>query len=312
MDSVTQRPFLPALSGPTGCGKSELALRLAERLGREVISADSRQIYRGLAVATAAPDAGMLTRVIHHLVGSHEPSDTVSAGDFCRTVRSLLAEGRPCLMAGGSLFYIQAWRSPVDESVGVDEELRLRVRALFEEQGAEAFRETLLQHDPEAAWIDRRDSAKLRRYMEISMGTGRPASEALRELRRDCPARTPLFVIQPELAELTPRLKRRLKQMLSGGMIEEVEALLNAGVDPAGHALSSVGAPEIALHLRGEITRESLEEKIYRRTRQYAKKQLTWIRKLVRQGEAEALPKGPLEGQEAWLLQRFEQEGGRA
>ena len=286
-------PLLPILTGPTGSGKSSLALRVAERLGLEILNADSRQLFRGLEVATAAPDADMLRRVPHHLVGSHDPLDTVSAGDFCRSCRELIAHGPPrspaFLMSGGSVFYIRAFIDPVEERVSPAPELRAQVLEWLESEGPDALRARLLALDPEASWISVNDVSKLRRHLEICLATGLPASQALQSLRRPATVRPLLFVLDTPLEALTGRLHRRLKAMLAGGMIEEVEALLKAGVPETSQALSSVGVQDIRDFLEGRIGRDTLEERVYRNTRRYARKQLTWFKALGREGRTRSL-----------------------
>lgn len=284
-------PFLPILSGPTASGKSSLALAVAEELGLEILNADSRQLFRGLEVATAAPDAGMRARVMHHLVGCVDPREEFSAGEFCRRSRELVCrpDGPGFLMAGGSVFYIRAFLDPVAEQIGATAELRAQVVELERREGPPGLRRELLARDPEAHWIALADSAKLRRYLEICLATGLPASRALRELRQPCPVRPALFVLDTPLAVLTRRIRARLHTMLDSGMVEEVRALLDAGIPETSQSLSSVGVADILEFIRGRIRRDELEERIFRNTRRYARKQLTWFRALVREGRARVL-----------------------
>lgn len=283
-------PQLLILTGPTASGKTELALRLAERLGLEILSADSRQVYRGLEISTAAPDAEQLARVPHHLVSHVSPLEDYSAGRFSREARAVMGlksedsgavnEGGslPFLMCGGSGFYLRAFLDPVHPLLRSSEELRARVKALSAGMEDEAFRRHVVAQDPEAEWIPAGDRTKLERYLEITLASGLPASRAMRELLLPRPVTPRIFALHAPMAWLGTRIRKRAWWMLRHGMVEEIRSALEAGVPEDGNALRSVGVKEVRQLLEGRADLPFCQELLARSTRQYAKKQLTWIR----------------------------------
>jgi tRNA dimethylallyltransferase len=285
-------PLLPILIGPTASGKTALALAVAERLDAEILSADSRQAYGALAVATAAPTAAEQARVPHHLVGHLALNEESSAGRFAREARAVLglpaqgsaapaAPGRlPFLMVGGSLFYIRAFLDPVDPRLAAVDAQRAQVKALGTRLGAEGLRRHLLELDPGAAWIPAADRAKVERYLEISLAAGAPASQVLREWLLPRPVRPLLAALTAPADWLAERIRARSWRLLHGGMIGEIAAALAAGAAPEGNALKSVGVAEVQAYLAGQIDLPRCHDLLVRRTRRYAKKQLTWIRGL--------------------------------
>ncbi len=288
-------PFLPVITGPTASGKTSLAIELAERLGVEIVSLDSRQVYRGLEVATAAPTAKEQQRVIHHLVSCVSPHEDYSAGRFNADARRVLrlptveeaAEGVACddagaapraLFCGGSGFYLRAFLDPVHPSLGSQPELRNEVKALADSLGAEEFRAHVVAQDPEAAWIPAGDRNKLERYLEITLSSEIPATRAMRELVLPRPVDSLVFVLHTNLDWLMPRIRKRCWEMLKGGMIDEIRLALEEGVSPQQNSLRSVGAGEVMELLAGRLDLVHCKERVSRSTRQYARKQLTWGR----------------------------------
>lgn len=289
-------PLLPILVGPTAGGKTALALAVAERLGLEIVGADSRQVYAGLSIATAAPEPAELARVRHHLVGHVPLAEPYSAGRFAREARvalglppveeDRLAEaetGAPgtALLVGGSLFYIRAFLDPVDPRLAAAEERRAEVRALGDELSPEALKARLVALDPEAAWIPVGDRSKIERYLEIGLASGLPPSRALREWVRPRPVEARIFALVAPPAWLADRIRARSWRMLHKGMLAEIQAALAAGIPQDGNALKSVGVAEVREHLEGNIDLPRCHDLLVRRTRRYAKKQLTWIRGLA-------------------------------
>lgn len=287
-------PLLPILIGPTASGKTAVALAVAERLGLGIVGADSRQVYAGLAVSTAAPTAEERARAPHHLVGHVPLDEDYSAGRFSREARAALGlppeDGEaaaggplrlaPALLAGGSGFYVRSFLDPVDPRLAAAEERRAEVKALGAELGDEGLKARLLELDPEAEWIPAADRAKVERYLEISLAAGLPASRALREWIRPRPVKALLFALVAPPVWLADRIRARSWRMLKGGMLEEIAAALAAGVPEDGNALKSVGVAEVRDHLEGRIDLPRCHDLLVRRTRRYAKKQLTWIRGL--------------------------------
>jgi tRNA dimethylallyltransferase len=284
------RPILPVLCGPTASGKTELAMAAAERLGWAIVGADSRQAYAGLEVATAAPDMAQRARVPHHLVGHLGLWEASSAGRFAREAREALglpAEGPgqgagllPFLLCGGSGFYLHALLNPVDEGLRADPVLRERVLALEQERGLEGLRRELLARDPEAAWIPPTDRLKQRRYLELCLAAGEPASRVMRGRVRPRPVGARIVVLAASVPWLDERIARRSRHLLETGMVEEVAAALAAGVPREGHALRSVGVAEVEALLRGDLGLDGCAARLTLRTRQLAKRQRTWLRGL--------------------------------
>ncbi len=279
----TQLAILPILTGPTASGKTELSLAFAESLGLEIISADSRQVYQGLEVATAAPDTDQLQRVPHHLV-SHVPMhEDYNAGRFCRDVHRLLAakpkDDKPhFLMCGGSGFYLRALLDPVDDRLAPRPEDRERVKEMADRLSPEALKAELIALDSEAMWIPPADRSKIVRYLEISYATGMPATQAMCEMQLPRPVRPVIFAMHPKLTWVTPRIRKRAWWMLRHGMVEEIQSALEQGISADSNALKSVGVREVSELIARKIDLPFCHNRLTSSTRRYAKKQLTWIR----------------------------------
>jgi tRNA dimethylallyltransferase len=226
-------PILPILTGPTASGKTALAIEVASRLGMEILSADSRQVYRGLEVATAAPSPEELASVRHHLISHVSPFEEYSAGRFCRETRAVLGlpeegaspgsglPGRlPYLVCGGSGFYLRAFLDPVHPALGSRPELREKVKALGRELGDDGLKAELLSLDPEAEWIPAADRTKIERYLEISLASGMPASRAMRELVLPRPVTPRIFALHAPISWLGSRIRKRAWWMLRHGMVK--------------------------------------------------------------------------------------------
>ncbi len=316
------RPLLPILTGATAAGKTALAIELAERLDLEIISADSRQVYADLPVSTAAPTPEERERVKHHLVGFLPLEEDYSAGRFVADARGVLGLPEPeldspavkdrdpdppsgesqavaanagegplmqaplrpprFLLCGGSGFYIRAFLDPVHPSLGATPRQRGEVKRQSAELSGEELKARLLELDPESHWIPAADRSKLERYIEISLATGMPASRAMRELRLPRPVVPVVFALDCGLNWLGPRIRKRAWRMLRHGMLDEVRRALDRGLPAGCNALRSVGVEEAAAHLRGEIDLPRCHELVSRKTRQYARKQITWSRGLPR------------------------------
>ena len=272
------------LAGPTAVGKSSLALAVAEAVGAEIVSADSRQVYRGLDVGTATPPPLDRERVVHHLVNDLDPAASFSAGQFrnvfFHAITDVNGRGGATVVVGGSTLYVHALVRGIADlpALRPGTERTLRAEGASAEGRERLFRE-LQRADPEAAaTLDPSKSQRLVRLVGLLRDTGRPPSELWEEGHRE-PVPHRLVVLDRPRAELYDRIDRRVDAMLEAGWVEEVDALLGRG--PAVRALldATIGYREIAAVLDGTLERAEAVRLIKRNTRRYAKRQLTWYRR---------------------------------
>ncbi len=276
-------PSAPAplfLLGPTGCGKSAVATALAERLpgGAEIVSADAYQVYRGLECLTAAPSAEERARVPHHLIAFLPPSEANDAATHARRagecIAAIQAKGKRPIVTGGSGLYVKFLSHGISPAPPSDPVLRAELEQL---PLAELVRR-LQEADPEgAAATDLCNARYVARNLEIVLCGGKP----LAHWRGNWQPRAagPGFVLTRDTAALDARIARRAKAMLAGGAIEEVAALLAAGTTLSSTAEKTLGLALIREHLAGKLTRPELEDALALQTRQYAKRQRTWLRR---------------------------------
>ena len=281
--------------GPTAGGKSEIALFLAARLaqgeggapgvaGAEIVGADSRQIYRGLEVGTAAPSVADRARAPHHLASFLPPSEVYSAGRYARDAKAAIADvesrGKTPVIVGGSGLYLRALLDGLFAGPERDEGIRAGLRARLEADGLGALRADLQRVDPTALEsILPGDSTRVIRALEVHALTGRPIS-ALRLEHRNEPTAAMRFGIRWARAALAERIEARIRDQLADGFLEEARALLGAGLPPEAPGLHTLGYRELLGHLRGETSLEDAVGAIALRTRQLAKRQETWFRRV--------------------------------
>ena len=267
------------LAGPTGSGKTDLAIALAKRFGAEIIGADSRQIYRDMPIGTAAPNEAQCAEVPHHLVGFLDPRERYSAGRFARDARALIrdihARNRRAIVVGGTGFYVRALTGDVNLAVQYDEALRERLAHEAKTHPPEFLHEWLLVHDPvRAQALDPHDTYRVLRALEIALapytardddGGVQPEAEAVRYVK--------VFLDVP-LVENDRRIALRTVNMLQAGLVEEAER-----VGPEAVAASAVGYPQALAYARGWSTLDELRETLARATRRYARRQRGWFRR---------------------------------
>ena len=273
---------LVAIVGPTGSGKSDLAIALAERLGGEIVNADSRQIYRGMDIGTAKPSAEQRARVPHHLFDITDPAEGYSLALYRRDARAALdaiwARGAFPWLVGGTGQYVWAlledWTVP---DVAPQPELRAEFGAVAEAEGAEALHARLRVIDPEAASrIDAKNVRRVIRALEVHAVTGEPISEAQAKGTPDFAFR--VLGVSLDEADLVWRINRRVERMYAEGLVEETRALLDAGVPADASAMTSIGYADAVRELRGGITREKAIELTKRATKRLARRQRQWFR----------------------------------
>jgi tRNA dimethylallyltransferase len=273
------------LTGPTACGKTELALALAERVPLEIVSMDSAQVYRGLDVGTAKPALRIRSVVPHHLIDILEPTESYSAGRFARDAGALIdeirARGRLPLLVGGTLLYLRALRDGLSPLPRADRAIRAELDAEAAEHGLQALHERLRRVDPDAAQrISRSDRQRIQRALEVHALTSRPLSELQRAgHKRKRPGVLAIALVPDSRAELAARIERRFDAMVAAGFVEEVERLRARGdLDPDLPAMRAVGYRQLWAYLEGRCSFEEARAKAIVATRQYAKRQLTWLR----------------------------------
>ncbi|MBD5422458.1 MAG: tRNA (adenosine(37)-N6)-dimethylallyltransferase MiaA [Bacteroides sp.] len=274
-------PTLIVITGPTGSGKTDLALELAVRLHCDIISADSRQIYQGLPIGTAAPSAEQLARVRHHFVASLPLDAYYSAAQFESDVMALLPElwqqGEYAIMCGGSMMYIDAVTRGIDELPTVSETVRREAYGLLEREGIEAVRERLRELDPD--YLERADPANHKRLvhaLEVSMEAGVPYSSLLTGEVRQRPFRILQFALDLPREILFDRINRRVDAMVAAGLEDEARAVYHLR---SLNSLNTVGYKEMFAWFDGTMDRTTAIERLKKNTRVYAKKQLTWLRR---------------------------------
>ncbi len=276
--------FALVIAGPTGSGKSALALFLAERLGGEIISCDSVAVYRGLDIGSAKPSVAERARVPHHGLDLLNPNQPTTAGDYAREARRAMAEiagrGRVPILAGGTGLYLRATLDGLAPSPLRDERLRERLRRFAQRHGTGSLHRLLGRWDPQAAaLIHPHDLPKLIRSLEVCLLAGKPqteqwymGSDALQGFR------VQQFVLNPTRGALYARINQRAAAMFGHGLLEETAALRDRfGADA--RALVSLGYAQALAVLQGDLALTEAIAQTQQGHRNYAKRQLTWFRK---------------------------------
>lgn len=273
--------IVPVITGPTASGKSDIAFQLAKRWSTEIISADSRQVYRHLDIGTAKPETGMLETVKHHCVNIINPDENFSAGKFEKIALGIInahttTDSFP-IVCGGTGLYINALIDGILE-IGDDPEYRKELEEIRVIQGTVALHDLLKELDPEAARVIPHTTHKrVVRALEVFRITGE--SILVHQLKQESQSRGDYFVycLNPERDKLYDRINRRVDAMIEMGLVKEVESLI-AQYDAGLNSLNTVGYKETIAYLRGEIDIEEMKRLIKRNSRHYAKRQMTWFR----------------------------------
>lgn len=281
------------IAGPTGSGKSALALALAERLGGWVINADALQIYRDLRILSARPTRAEEARVPHRLYGTLDGAERCSAGRWVALARQAIAEARAAgalpILCGGTGLYLRALEEGLAPVPPVPPAVEAGERARFEAEGGAARLAALAQADPEtAARLAPADRQRIVRAWAVLQATGR----SLSAWRQDGPSggmALRWIVLLPPREVLREAVARRWDAMVAAGALEEARALLARRLDPALPVMKAVGVPELAAVLSRERSLEAAGEAAVAATRQYLKRQTSWLRTQVRPSHAEAV-----------------------
>ena len=279
--STIEKPILVVITGPTGSGKTDLSIQLAQRLGCDIISADSRQLFRDIPIGTAAPSPQQLATVTHHFVGTLSLDEYYSAARYEEDVMALLPsmwEKSPyAVMCGGSMMYVDAVTRGIDDLPTVSDSVRRHVMDLYEREGIEGIRATLRNLDPDyLAIADPANHRRLIHAIEISLEAGQPYSSLRTGTVKERPFKTVKMMIDYPRETLFDRINRRVDAMIEAGFIEEARR-----VYPLRHlnSLNTVGYKEMFAAFDGTMTLDTAIERMKKNTRVYAKKQLTWLKR---------------------------------
>ncbi len=280
-------PKIVVITGPTATGKTRLGVLLCQKNGGEVVSADSMQIYRGMDIGTAKPDASEMCGVPHHLMGIVSPSDNFSVSRYVEMASScaddILNRGKLPFIVGGTGLYIESLvsgRSFAEVSEG--SELRLGLGAEYDELGGETMLSILKEKDPEtASKLHANDKNRIVRALEILSLTGKTKSQHDRDTK-SLPKRYDALKIAltfEDRAELYSRIDRRVDLMMEQGLENEVRTLLESGIPPTCTAMQAIGYKELAGAIEGNCSILEAVETIKQESRRYAKRQLSWFRR---------------------------------
>jgi tRNA dimethylallyltransferase len=288
---------IPGIVGPTAVGKTGVAIEIAEARGWEIVSADSRQVYRLLDVGTAKPTAEERSRVAHHLIDTVSPWEAYSCGRYrreaSRAIEEILAAGKFPVVVGGSGLYLRALGKGLFEGPERDDALREKLRRQAEIAGRQSLHERLAQVDPvSAVRIHPHDTQRVIRALEVFSTTGRPVSELQGSAMVRIPFELRLVGLSRPRKTLYRLINDRFDRMLEAGLVEEVRGLMERGFSEAWPSFKTVGYREMVAHLRGEVSFETARENAKTQTRRFAKRQLTWfagagVREWVEMGEEE-------------------------
>ncbi|WP_040005209.1 tRNA (adenosine(37)-N6)-dimethylallyltransferase MiaA [Fibrisoma limi] len=271
---------LLVIAGPTAVGKTSLCVQLAKTLQTDVVSADSRQLYRELTIGTAKPTPAEMDGVRHHFINSHSITELVSAGQYEREALALLDQlfqnKDVVILSGGTGLYINAVCYGLDEMPSTETALREQLMARLQTEGLSVLQAELRYLDPVyAQTVDMQNVQRVVRALEVCLATGQPYSSFRRQEVAERPFRSVLVALDRPREELYERIDQRMDAMLAAGLVDEVRSLLPYR---AHNALQTVGYKEVFAYLDGTYNYEEMVRLLKRNSRRYAKRQLTWFR----------------------------------
>ena len=284
---MPQGPNAPqclVITGPTACGKTDLALELAAEFPIEIISMDSAMVYRGMDIGTAKPDAGTRNRVMHHLVDIRDPEENYSAGSFAadtlRLIAGINARGKFALIVGGTMLYLKALRDGIADLPDRDPQVRAAIEARAAEQGWPALHAELARVDARAAArIEPTDRQRIQRALEVWELTGSSLSQLQRQASQPGLDVAAVALVPRDRTRLAATIASRFDRMLGHGLIDEVRRLHERpGLSADCTSMRAVGYRQLWAWLDGEYALEEARERAIIATRQLAKRQLTWLR----------------------------------
>ncbi|MGB7161279.1 MAG: tRNA (adenosine(37)-N6)-dimethylallyltransferase MiaA, partial [Tepidisphaeraceae bacterium] len=281
MDEMTAAPRIFAIIGPTASGKSDLAMALARRVGGEILSVDSMQVYRGMDVGTAKPSAQEQRDVRHHLIDVVDPDQPFTAARFVEMADGVMADARkrhvPLIAVGGTPLYFKVLFEGMFDGPGADETVRARLRALSNEE----LHRRVTEGDPAAAArIHQNDTRRLVRALEVLELTGKPISSLQNEWDAPQARHAATWIgLSWDREMLNRRINARVKAMMAAGWIEEVRALLSRYGTLSKTAAEATGYAELIAHVEGKLSLDDAAEKLKIATRQLARRQMKWFKR---------------------------------
>jgi len=276
------------LVGPTAVGKTRYSIEIARRWNAEIISGDSMQVYRGMDIGTAKIKPEEMEGIPHHLIDIRDPEEPFAAGEFQRLasecIEDIAARGKLPFVVGGTGLYIESLLYGFDfPDAPSDERIRSELKAFADEHGAGALHARLREVDPaSAARLHPNDVKRVIRALEIALGTGEAMSAKVSAFRepRESPYAFCLIGLTMDREVLYDRINRRVDAMIEAGLVDEVRRLLERGVPPEATSMQAIGYKEIVPHLTEGLPLEEAVERLKRDTRRYAKRQLSWFRRM--------------------------------
>ena len=284
---MSEEAVIYVLAGVTAAGKTETSLAWAERGGVEILSCDSLLFYRGMDIGTAKPTAEERSRAPHHGIDLVPVSQTFDVGSYLayaeRVVREVTERGNRILVVGGSGFYLQSFFAPVIDEVGIDPDLRTRVREWEDAEGSDGLLKRLHELNPEGLGdLDADNPRRVIRALERCLASGQSLLSLQLDFRnKDFPFRDfskVTWVLDRDDADLENRVRSRTSSMLANGLLEEVKALRDEGLEENPSAARAVGYRETLLHLDGKYSRTEWQEAVFVATMRLARKQRKWFR----------------------------------
>ncbi len=276
------KPLLIVILGPTASGKTALSIAMAHHFQTEVISADSRQIYREMRIGTARPEPKELNGIRHHLLGTQSIHHPITAGDFARQSLTILENiyrtKQTAILTGGTFLYVKALCEGLNEFPEVPEQIRKKVNAIHQKEGLEPLNRILKEKDPVYyATVDRSNPHRVMRAVSVILASDKPFSSYFEPMQYDPPFKPVYLVINISRETLYHQIDTRVESMMKNGLLEEAKALYPfRDLKP----LHTVGYQELFAYFDGQCTLNEAVEKIKQHSRNYAKRQLTWLRNM--------------------------------
>ncbi|MGB9720385.1 MAG: tRNA (adenosine(37)-N6)-dimethylallyltransferase MiaA [bacterium] len=271
--------------GPTAIGKTRIAIETAEKFNGEIISADSRQVYKYLNIGTAKPTLEERKRVMFHLIDFLNPDENYSCGNFARDaellVEKILQRNKVPIVCGGTGLYIRALYNPLHQLPQADKNLKEKLQEMLKEKGLDFLYDRLLEIDPEwAKKVGPRDKQRILRGLEVYEITKRPLSELIKEERNQARYRPKYVGLIMPRNELYKRIDNRYDKMIEDGLVDEVKNILKMGFKSDCYGLRTIGYKEIVKYLQGDWDLQTAIDKAKQHTRNFAKRQITWFKKI--------------------------------